>query len=97
MSPEQIDLAAVVNPWQAIVVVALIFALIILPSIAAWVQGKRSAAEVHDVKTTLQENNGGGSVRDSLDRIESAQVEQSEVLTTPSRRVETLERRHRRW
>lgn len=91
MSPDQIDLTAVVNPWQALVVLALIFALVIWPSIAAWVQAKRSASAVHDVKQTLTTNNGGSHIKDALDRIERSQADQGAVLDDLATRVTTLE------
>lgn len=96
MTPDQIDLSAVVNPWQALVLVVLILCIMVVPQVGAWVQARRSAAAVHEVRTTLQQANGGGSVRDSLDRIERRQREQGDQLTAVVQRVEALERR-RRW
>lgn len=92
MTPDQIDIGAVVNPWQALVLVVFLVCVMVVPQVGAWVQARRSAAAVHEVKATLQENNGGGSVRDSLDRIEAAQAQQGDVLTAVVERVEALER-----
>lgn len=92
MTPDDIDITLVTNPWQALVLVVLILAFVVWPGIAAWIQARRSASAVHEVKTTLQENNGGGSVRDALDRIEAAQASQGVLLEDLTGRVTTLER-----
>lgn len=61
------DIDVIVNPWQALVAVAVVFAVLIWPSIAA----QRSA---HRIEKSLTENNGGNSVVDRFDQI-SAKVD----------------------
>jgi cytoskeletal protein RodZ len=67
-----VDINAVVNPWQAMVVVVGIFALLIWPSMSARQSVKR-------VEKTLTENNGGSSVKDANDRIEASLAELRET------------------
>lgn len=61
------------NPWQAVVLCVLIFALLIWPQMSARQTVKR-------VEKTLTTNNGGSTVKDSLDQIKKAQAEQGEKL-----------------
>lgn len=61
---DYIDVTAVVNPWQAAIVIALIFAVLIWPSLSARQSTKR-------IEKSLTENNGGASVKDYLDRLEA--------------------------
>lgn len=68
---DYVDLSLIVNPWQAVVAVAVIFALLVWPQLSARQITKR-------VEKTLTQNNGGGSVKDQMDRIEKVQTEQAE-------------------
>lgn len=102
MSVDSIDLDAIVNPWQAIVVVVLIFAVLVLPNVAAWRnsrEAKHAARRAADTMEHEAKPNSGGSMRDALDRIEANQVQHGTVLLDLVGRVETLERaaekRHR--
>lgn len=61
---DYVDISAVVNPWQAAVVIVLIFALLIWPSLSARQSAKR-------IEKSITENNGGASVKDYLDRLEA--------------------------
>ncbi|MFT3971689.1 MAG: hypothetical protein QM695_15795 [Micropruina sp.] len=61
---DYVDLTLIVNPWQAIVAVVIVFALFMWPSI----QARQSARRI---ETTLTTNNGGGHVKDQMDRIEA--------------------------
>jgi hypothetical protein len=79
------------------VLVVLIVGVIFVPQVGAWVQARRSASAVNDVKKTLTTNNGGSHIKDSLDRIEGRQKEQGDTLTALGQRVEALERRRRWW
>lgn len=85
MDPTTIDIGSIDNVWQAIVVIALIAAVLVVPQGMAWMQAKRSAVAVNEVKKTLTTNNGGSHVKDSLDRIEKH-------LETLDTRVGSLER-----
>ncbi len=97
-----VDLTLIVNPWQAVVVVVVVFALFIWPSI----QAQRSARRI---ETTLTTNNGGGHVKDQMDRIEKklddhltwsdgfvADIEQrlAQQPPQPKRRRSPFRRRH---
>lgn len=53
----------VTNPWQAMVAVALVFALLIWPQMSA-------RQTMRKVEKTLTQNNGGASVVDRFDRID---------------------------
>ena len=59
-----IDLTLIVNPWQAIVAVVIVFALFMWPSIQARQSSRR-------VEQTLTRTNGGDHVKDQLNRIEA--------------------------
>lgn len=58
-----VDISLIVNPWQAIVVCVVIFAVAIWPSMSA-------RASVKRVEKTLTTNNGGSTTKDQMDRIE---------------------------
>lgn len=66
MNPPTIDLTLIVNPWQALVAVVVVFALFVWPSISA-------RQSVRRVEKTLTTTNSGSHVKDQLDRIEKAQ------------------------
>lgn len=91
MTPDQIDLSAIVNPWQAIVLVVFLLCAMVVPQVGAWVQARRSASAVNEVKKTLTTNNGGSHIKDALDRIERGQADQAVVLDDLAARVTTLE------
>ena len=78
---DYVDINAVVNPWQALVVVVLIFAVLIWPSMSA-------RQSVRRVEKTLTENNGGSTVKDAMDRIEKVQAEQGKKLATLDEHIE---------
>lgn len=75
--PSPID----VQSWpQAIVMIALILAVMVVPAVIGYMNNrlvkgvKADAEEARDaakaVKTSITENNGGGSVKDRFDRLE---------------------------
>lgn len=74
---DYVDITAVVNGWQALVIIVLVFAVLIWPGIISMLN-RRS---MKDIKKTLTENNGGSSVKDQMDRIEKVQGEQGKKLT----------------
>lgn len=60
---DYVDLTLVVNPWQALVICALIFALLIWPSLANRQVAKR-------IEKSITETNGGHSVVDRFDQLD---------------------------
>lgn len=64
--PDLPDTSGIDNPWQALVLVVLILAVLVVPSVLT-VLGN---ARVKRVETTLTKNNGGSSNKDQFDRIE---------------------------
>lgn len=62
----EIDFNVILTWPQATVALFLIFAFMIWPGVMAHLGRKETQA----IKKTLTENNGGGSVKDALDRIE---------------------------
>lgn len=92
-----VDVTAVLTWPQAVVAVVLILAVLVWPTIAGWVQARRAASAVNDVKRTLTTNNGGSHVKDSLDRIEATQREHGDTLDALGRRVAVLEQRRSWW
>lgn len=77
-----VDISTVLTWPQATVAVFMILCVLVVPQIGAWIQARRSASAVNDVKKTLTTNNGGSHVKDSLDRIERNQAEQGHKLDT---------------
>lgn len=75
--PPLVDINLVVNPWQAIVVTALIFATMIWPSISASLSSRR-------IEKSITMNNGGNSVVDRFDKLDAKLVSMDKRL----RRVE---------
>ncbi|MFT4225300.1 hypothetical protein [Micropruina sp.] len=61
---DYVDLTLIVNPWQAIVALAVVFALLIWPQLSA-------RSSVRRVEKTLTTNNGGSHIKDQMDRIEA--------------------------
>lgn len=78
---DYVDITSVVNPWQALIVVVFIFAVLIWPSMSAMNSVKR-------VEKTLTSNNGGSSVKDAMDRIEQTQADHSKKLETLDEHIE---------
>ncbi|MBK7823559.1 MAG: hypothetical protein IPJ61_21470 [Tessaracoccus sp.] len=73
---DYVDITAVVNGWQALVIIVLVFAVLIWPGIISMLN-RRS---MKDIKKTLTENNGGSSVKDALDSIKAVQATQGKKL-----------------
>lgn len=67
MNPEIPNPSDVATWPAAVVAVVLILAVLVVPSVLAFMGAQRSKR----IETTLTANNGGGSVKDSLDRIET--------------------------
>ncbi len=70
---DYVDITAVVNPWQAAVIIVLIFALLIWPSLSARSSAKR-------IEKSLTTNNGGSTTKDALDEIKATLVKQGKKL-----------------
>lgn len=70
---DYVDLNVIVNPWQALVVMVLIFAVMIWPGISASQTTRR-------IEHTLTTNNGGSTIKDAVDRIERVQAEHGKKL-----------------
>lgn len=68
-----VDIDLVVNPWQAIVLCVLIFAVLIWPSMSARSSARR-------IEKTLTTNNGGSTTKDQMDRIERTLASHGEKL-----------------
>lgn len=84
----QIPVPTDVTTWPSALVTIVMMVLVLgLPSVLTYLGNKKTKA----VARTLTENNGGSSVRDALDRIESAQAEQGAALVTLAARVTALE------
>lgn len=85
---DYIDITAIVNPWQALVVCLLVFALLIWPQLSA-------RQTVRRIETTLTTNNGGSTVKDQMDRLEKKlgeHIEWSEgYVKDTSERLDALE------
>lgn len=62
--PPLIDINLVANPWQAMVVIALIFATMVWPSLSASISSKR-------IERSITKNNGGNSVVDRFDKLDA--------------------------
>ena len=56
--------------------------------VLAWLNSKNSRSATQDIKTTLTENNGGGSVKDALDRIEEHLSRTDKRLTGIEKKLE---------
>ena len=74
---EKIDLNYVTNPWQMVVAVVIVLAILVWPGVLAVLQNRR-------IEKTLTQNNGGSSLKDQLDRIEG-------TVTGLDKRVKKLE------
>ena len=70
-----VDITLVQNPWQAIVVVVIVFALLI------W-QARSASQSAKRVERTLTTNNGGSTVKDANDRIERTLEQITETLNS---------------
>lgn len=62
---------------QAAVMIVLIIAVLVVPSVLTYLGNLQTKA----VARTLTENNGGSTVKDSLDRIEAGQLELTRRVT----------------
>ncbi|WP_263732552.1 hypothetical protein [Cellulomonas sp. SG140] len=94
MDPTTIDIGSIDNVWQAVVVIALIVAVLVLPNLLTWSnarQAKQAAQEARDVMHHESKPNSGGSMKDSLNRIEAAQAQHGRALADLSVRVTSLE------
>ena len=77
-----------ITSWpSALVTVVLLILVLGLPSVLTYLGNRQTRA----VARTLDERNGGSSVRDSLDRIEAAQHATGRHLTVLADRVTVLE------
>lgn len=85
-SPVQVG--EVVSWPQAFVGIVIILALVVWPGVLAWLNTKNSRSATQDIKTTLTQNNGGGSVKDALDRIEAHQAKTDRRLTAIEKKLE---------
>ena len=79
---DYVDITAVVNPWQAVVVVVLIFALLIYPSMSARGSAKR-------IEKSLTTNNGGSTTKDALDEIKTTLGAQNETMAEQGIKLDT--------
>lgn len=84
MDVTQIPSNVPVLTWEQVVVIGIFF-------LFQWLNNRDTQKKIDGVKTTLTKNNGGGSVKDALDRIESKQVEQSEALEWLDARLDKVE------
>ena len=50
-------------------------------------QQKETGETVDEIKKTLTTNNGGGHIKDQLDRIEEVQLEQAELMAADSQKL----------
>lgn len=73
---EKIDLNYVTNPWQMVVAVIIVFAVLVWPGVLAVLQNRRIERQFV--------NNGGSTLKDQLDRIEG-------TVTGLDKRVKKLE------
>lgn len=73
---EKIDLNYVTNPWQMVVAVVIVLAILVWPGVLAVLQNRRIERQFV--------NNGGSSLKDQLDRIEG-------TVTGLDKRVKKLE------
>lgn len=95
---DYVDITAVVNPWQAIVICVFLIALLVWPGIQSILTNRK----VKEVSRTLTTNNGGSTVKDQLDRFETIltdHIEKSgEFHRKIDERVAVIEyRARRRW
>jgi hypothetical protein len=91
---DQYDVSAVVNPWQAAVLIVLIIVVLGLPQVGTWRnsrQAKTHAREARDAIRHEAQPNSGSSMKDALNRIEGRQVEQGQTLDAVVQRVAVLE------
>lgn len=98
MTPDYTVVGAILTWPQATVAVVLTFAVMVWPGMFIYLNARRVKAEaasarqeVQEVKATLTTNNGGSTVKDSLDRIERNQIEFQRSLMAQHDRLEALE------
>lgn len=82
-----VEIQSVLTWPQAVVAVFVLLALVVWPGVLAWLNSKNSRSTTQDIKTTLTKNNGGGSVKDALDRIEAHQKKTDERLAAIEERL----------
>lgn len=82
-----IDISAVLTWPQALVACVIIFGVLVWPGVVAHLNQRAT----RDIQSTLTKHNGGGSVKDALDRIEATQAEQAEQLNSQCERLERME------
>lgn len=95
---DYVDITAIINPWQALVVCVFFLAVIVWPGIQSILTNRK----VKEVQKTLTTNNGGSTVKDQNDRIEKKlddHLEWSEnFVRNVDERLLVIEREHRkRW
>ena len=94
---DYIDVSAVVNGWQALVVCVFLVAVLVWPGVQSVLTNKK----IKEVKKTLTTNNGGSTVKDQNDRIEKKlddHLEWSEnFVRTVDERLLVIERSRRHW
>lgn len=95
---DYVDITAIINPWQALVVCVFFLAVIVWPGVQSILTNKK----VKEVQKTLTTNNGGSTVKDQNDRIEKKlddHLEWSEnFVRNVDERLLVIEREHRkRW
>lgn len=79
---DYVDISAVVNPWQAVVIIVLIFAVLIWPSMSARASAKK-------IEKSLTTNNGGSTTKDALDSIKATLSDQNATMATQGEKLDT--------
>ena len=95
---DYVDITAIVNPWQALVVCVFFLAVIVWPGVQSILTNRK----VKEVQKTLTTNNGGSTVKDQNDRIENMlreHIDKSDDFRRKTdERLLVIERKHRkRW
>ena len=81
------DPGDVVSWPQAVVAVAVVLVLGVVPAVGGWLAARRARDTATRVEDTLTTNNGGGHVKDSLDELRRAAAETNARLADLSNRV----------
>lgn len=77
-----------IDSWpEVIALLLLVVAVAVVPQIGSWIAAARARDSAERIETSLQRNNGGGSVKDALDRIEAGL---GEVRTEQDAQAERL-------
>lgn len=86
-----------VHDWPgALVAIVLIVCVLVVPSVLTFMNFKaqqRTHSSVREVRNTLQENNGGSSVRDYLDAIMRSLNTLKQGQTAMDKRITALEKK----